>query len=422
VVCTLVALGLPSGCEKDDPTAPVRVSDLKIGTVDIERVVLGPNDSTLVRVQVLRGDGVPAEGVEVSFSELPNLTQQSFSKAEVLTDAGGWGSSTYRPLSGYQGTVTLRVAAGDDKEYATLQVSSSSESGVSIAISTNSGATSLPADGSSTIGMTVRLTTGLAAVPLPNTKVILTAGDQFIDLDGNGIFSGADQIVSSGDRNQDGRWDAEGALPDFVTTDLNGQASFLYTAGLQEGNVYLKATANGVSKDFVIFQHPTSLQVTALSANRELLADGVSSTLVETTVLNWGGSPIGGVIVRYVAGEPFTDVDGDGYFTAGVDSYQDTDGNGRWDAIGSIESVATTNQGGSAVVSYTAGLRKGLVEIRATTSSGSATTLVNLVAVPPAATVDLDLGLTILPADGVSSTTGNVIARDINGTAITGTE
>ncbi|MEZ4655334.1 MAG: hypothetical protein R3E12_17520 [Candidatus Eisenbacteria bacterium] len=422
LLCTLVVLGLPSGCEKDDTTAPVRESDVKIGDVEIERTVLGPGDSTVVSVQVLKGDDTPLDGVEVSFSELPSQTQQSFSKAAVLTDAQGWANTVYRPVSGYQGTVTLKVSAGDDKYYATLEVSAVSETGVSIAFSTASGATSLPADGSSAIGVSVKVTRGLDATPVGNAKVKLVAGDQFIDLDGDGTFSGADQIVGAGDRNQDGLWDAEGSLPNTVTTDSNGSASFLFTAGTHEGNVYIKATTEGASKDLVLYEHPTSLQVRTFSERRELLADGVSQTLIETTVLDWGGSPIAGVIVRYVAGEPFSDVNGDGYYTAGTDNYQDTNSNGKWDAIGSIESVSPTDQNGASVASYTAGLRVGQVEIRATTSAGSAVTAVDLVAVPPASTVDLDLGLSILPADGVSSTGGTVVVRDVNGAAITGKE
>lgn len=417
-----VLIAFAGGCSEDDTTGPSSDNDVRISRVEIDQAMLGPGESTELRVWVVRGadPGNPVEGVPVRFSELLSSGSGSFSKDEDLSDAQGRVTSDFTP-SIDQGQVTLKITAGDDIEYVTLQVTAAPSNAVQIAMSTASSATSLPADGSATLQVTVRVTRGDPAVPMANQRVLLTAGDQFLDLDGDGRFNGADQLLPTGDLNGDGLWNAEGSIPSEVTTDASGQASFLYVSGTHEGNVYLKATAAGVSKDLMLYQHPTSVQVRLSADQRELLANGVNSTFVTATVSDWGGSSINGVILRFVAGEVFTDVDLDGYFTAGVDSYEDANENGRWDAIGTIASTATTDGNGTARVSYTAGLREGPVSIHVTSSSGVATTEVQLLRVPPADRVTFRESTPIvLPADGISVAHGELEVFDISSAPIAG--
>lgn len=419
----LIIMGLPSGCQKDNTTAPeTNSSDLRIGSVEITESSLGPDESTEVRVWVVNGPdpGTPVEGIEVSFKEMTQPVSGAFSKDTELSDATGWATVTYQPSGGKDGTVYLRLQVGEDKEYREIQVGSTPTDGVSLSFATATGQSSIAADGQSSVAMTVTASRGLSAAPLANALVTLVAGDQFVDLDGDGVFTGTDQLVGSGDANGNGLWDAEGSLPEQVRTDVNGQAIFVYEAGDTERTVYLKATVEGVSSDFALFQHPTSLQVTAEVSSRELLADGVSQTSVRAMVSDWSGSPIEGVILYFVAGEPFTDANLDGYYTEGFDTYDDSNANGQWDAVGTIESVVTTGGDGAAWATYTAGLTQGPVTIRATSSSGSAVAVLELVPVPNASVLDLMVDPGTLPADGVSLATGSVQVRDVNGALVTG--
>ena len=420
---TMVVLGLPAGCQEETTQPPVQ-SEILIENFEVEQAAVAVGESTELRVWVVRADGeTPAEGIPVTFSEFPEQpgVNSAFSKDEELSDATGLATVTYTPQSS-EGEITLKVRAGGDIAYRTLLVGAPNQNGVQIQIATESGATAIPADGSSSVVFVVTITRGLTATPVTAAPVTVVAGDQFLDLDANGVFSAGDQLLPAGDLDGDGEWDAEGSVPEQVTTDLAGKATFVYQAGQTEGNVYLKLTMAEGAKDFVLFQHPTSVQISASASSRELLADGISQTAVRGTVQDWGGGAIEGVILRFVAGEPFTDANEDGYYTVGVDSYEDSNSNGQWDAIGSIESVATTGSDGGAWVTYTAGLREGPVTIHVSSSSGSNATTVNLVRVPPAWSMELSLDEDVLPADGLSVSRGLVKVYDVNGAVVSGKE
>lgn len=431
---TMVVLGLPAGCsDEDSPVAPDTQSDIRIGEMEIGGNRLSKEqiqdtvidvlsgESVELKVWVVKGDpGTPVEGATVAFSEFPsNLSASSFSKTEELSDATGWATVTYTP-SVAEGIVNLKIKAGSDIDYPELRVSSTPSNSVNLSVQAEGGATSIPADGNSSLALTITATQGVTATPVANAAMTLVAGDKFIDVDGNGVFSAGDQVSPSGDLDGDGEWDAEGSIPEQVTTDLSGKATFLYRAGENQGNVYIKVTMEGATLDYAIFQHPTSVQVTAQAGARELLADGVSQTRIEAQVSDWGGGGIGGVIVRFVAGESFTDVNEDGYFTPGIDSYVDANSNGQWDTIGSIESVATSDASGFANATYTAGTEAGPISIRVSTSSGSSEMTLDLVEVPPAWSINLLTDATTLPADGISQTTGTIMVRDVNGALVSG--
>ncbi len=419
----IVGLALPSGCQKDSPTNPADSPGLRIGSVEVESSTVAAGDTTEVRAQVVTGSGTgtPVPGATVTFGELSALSSGAFSKTEDASDAQGWASVSYVPTNATAGQVTLKIKAGSDIEYVTLQVGTGGSAGSALAFSTNTGATSLAADGVATLSITIAATSGVARTPVPNLRIVLAAGDQFVDLNADGIWSGTDQLSPSGDRNTNHLWDAEGTLPETVTTDANGRATFLYRSGSNVGDLWIKATGGGVSSDYKLYQHPLTLQVSLASATRELLADGVSLASIEARVVDWGNSAIAGVVVKFVAGEPFTDVDKDGYYTARVDSYEDKNHNGQWDAIGSISSTATTDQTGTVTVWYTAGLTAGDVTLRATTSNGSAESSLRLINVPPAGSlVFVEDNPIELYADGVSTVDLSISARDVNGLSLAG--
>lgn len=422
LMAVLFVLFLPAGCQKDSPVKPGNTDDVRIGRVEVDHASLASSDSTEVRAWVVRGaePGTPVDGVSVTFGEVGGLEAGTFSKTESATNAQGWASVIYRPQNITSGQVTLKVRAGNDIEYVVLSVSDTPSDVITLRFSTGTGGTSLPADGQTSISVNIKAERGVARTPVPSLQLKLVAGDQFLDQNKNGVFDAQDQLVPTGDLNRNGTWDAQGVLPATVTTDLNGQATFLFKSGPSVGNVYVKATGTDAAADYMLYQHPTTLQVTSQIDGREMLADGVSTLRLSTRVVDWGGLPINGVVVKFVAGEPFEDRDLDGFYTPGTDGYTDKNHNGHWDAIGSITSTETTDETGYAFADYTAGFEAGDVVLRATTTNGFAESVVKLVAIPPASNLALSSAASTLYADGASESELTLVVRDINGSTLAG--
>ncbi|MCJ7507095.1 MAG: hypothetical protein MUO85_00005 [candidate division Zixibacteria bacterium] len=101
-----------------------------------------------------------------------------------------------------------------------------------------------------------------------------------------------------------------------------------------------------------------------------LPANGDTTSEVTITVRDANGLPVtDGTIVRLAAGEKFEDADGDGYYNKDIDQLiYDTNKDGIWNPIGNIPMTAATTSG-VATATYTAGLRAGMVYIKATAGS-----------------------------------------------------
>jgi len=417
-----LSLGLPGACQKDTPTSSSPTQEPRLVALEVSRAVLGPGDTTLVRATVVRGTepAVPADGVGVRFSEMLEQQSGTFSKLQGTTGADGVAESVFRAAAEDSGLVTLRAEVGESVRYAMVLVTRQATGGLNLAVRTASNQTSLPADGLSQIEVEVTATQGALHSPVASLPLILTAGDQFLDENSNGVFDEGDRVVAAGDRDGDGVWDAQGTVPEMVATDPEGIARFSYEAGSDVGPVFLKITGPGASYELRLFQHSLSLQVAVSAGARELLADGVSQASVNVSVRDWNGDGVGGVLVKLTAGEPFTDVDGDGYYDARTDRFEDRNGNQQWDAMGTITSVVSTDASGTAAAVYRAGLSPGVATLKATTTSGASETVLRLLAVPPAKQVLLECQATTLYADGASTTQGTVEVRDINATPLAG--
>jgi hypothetical protein len=159
--------------------------------------------------------------------------------------------------------------------------------------------------------------------------------------------------------------------PTVDTTDANGLVASVFTAtGL--GTATIQVSAEGAQSK------TTQIEVVSAGETTKLMeieitpawlpADGISTSTVKATIRDLTGSLVDdGTVVRFVAGEDFDDIDGDGYFTEGVDKLKyDTNGDGKWNTIGIIPSYALT-QNGIAQVTYTAGFRTGTAYIKVTT-------------------------------------------------------
>lgn len=417
----LVGLGLPGACQQDKPLAPPSAGgELRIERLESDATTLQPGDSAQVRAWVLRGsDAAPVPGAAVVFREMPERGSGTFSKLESATDPLGWAVTTFWPTPGTAGQVTVRAQAGESVKYLVLQVVPISHESTSLEVGTADDRTGIPADGRSELEVTVTATTGEAKTPIPGLGLVLTAGDRFQDQNGNGVFDAGDQLIAAGDRNGNGVWDAEGTLPETAQTDAQGIARFVYRAGTAVGPVYLRMTGGGTARELILEQHGLDLTVTVTPEARELLADGISATGVSIRVSDWEGGPVTGVVVKLTAGEEFTDANGDGFHSAG-EPFDDADENGEWDANGTLAAVATTDWDGRAEVEYRAGVRPGPVSVRATTTGGWGAARIDLVAVPPAGALEVELAVGSVYADGTSRAAGTVRAHDLSGRPLAG--
>ena len=192
------------------------------------------------------------------------------------------------------------------------------------------------------------------------------------------------------------RWDARGAIDSYALTSSDGSATASYRAGIDTGEVRIRATVTGGSAEGLLnLVHVPSASVLLLEGDlTEVLADGRSQVTIDVHALDVNNTPIAGKRVRLVAGEPFDDANRNGVFDPGVDQLlSDLDGNSAWTPIGSIDGEVITGNGGTVSVSYTAGLITGQIAVKASVDGVSADLPIVLRALPPAMAVTVERSL-----------------------------
>jgi hypothetical protein len=413
-----------AGCEGDRATRPDSSGDspYTIPTMQVSQTSLAAGDSSVVSARVVGPDRVtPAAGKEVRFGESAGKRSGTYLAEVGVTDADGWARTIFVADVGGSGMATLKASVGEAVAYATVNLIGATDDGLLLTLSSPGGATALIADGASALSLRLNATQGSERTGVAGLAVRLTAGDRFDDRNGDGVYGSGDVLIPAGDSNGNGTWDALGSVPATVVTDASGNAEFTLHGSMTVGTTWVRATAMGKSTDLAIQFHPTALMVVIHRPTaRELLSDGLSTTEIVAEVTDYVGNPIQGVIVRFTAGEPFEDLDGDGEFTMGRDPFTDWNGNGRWDVRGTIESFAPSDPDGLARVNYTAGLDAGEVRIRATVSGGSAESSLWLVTVPTAARIEIGGERAAVFADGRSPIGGTLTVWDVNGTPLPG--
>ncbi len=219
--------------------------------------------------------------------------------------------------------------------------------------------------------------------------------------------------------------------PTMDTTDANGLAATVFTA-TDLGTATIQASAQGAP--------PKTAQIDVVSTEAEqtaepleididplwLPADGISTSTVRATLRDSTGTPIeNGTVVKFVAGEDFDDVDGDGYYTQGVDQLRyDTNGDGKWNPIGIIAPYAIT-QNGIAELTYTAGFRTGTAYIKVTAgNAGQQVQDYNTVLLVPTDAVAYIVltsersSIQVKGTGGVEATQVSAICYDANGNRV----
>ncbi|MEW6049555.1 MAG: hypothetical protein AB1644_00590 [Candidatus Zixiibacteriota bacterium] len=170
--------------------------------------------------------------------------------------------------------------------------------------------------------------------------------------------------------------------PAVDTTDANGEAATIFTASTS-GAATITASVSGstlsATSGLAIQQDQSqtgSGNVNVSVAPSLLLANGADTATVNITVRDAVGALApDSTVVLIVAGEKFVDNDDNGFWSQGIDSLVfDANANGRWDALGIIQSTAMTSGGtGQVSVQYISGNDALTVYVKATVNSNGIT-------------------------------------------------
>jgi hypothetical protein len=415
---------ITGGCSTENAQSPTTVgqSDMSIESLVANPVTVSAGDSTYIYARVVRGEESPepAVGVPVRFGKVGHLYEGTFSADAEVTDSEGRIVAIYQPIEAEVGPVDLKVIASDTViRYVSILVTPPSAGpDVPLSVEITGVESSIPADGASTTDLTI--TVMRDGRPSANEVVILAAGELFNDKDHNGVYDDTDDIL--GDGRTVGVWDAIGQIPASVTTGSDGTATATYTADDETGEVFIKATIGDVWFDYVISLHGEEAELLLEVMPSEMPANGLHNATIKATVIDWQGQPIQGKMVRFTAGEPFNDVDGDGYFTPENDTFTDANDNGQWDVMGEIYSYAVTSGSGVAAAFYLSGREPGEVTIYASTQDQRVSTKLTLMELPRVNTATWTWSPEWIYANGTSKATLSMRLQDVNGSLIGGKE
>ncbi|MEW6412144.1 MAG: hypothetical protein AB1483_06670 [Candidatus Zixiibacteriota bacterium] len=162
------------------------------------------------------------------------------------------------------------------------------------------------------------------------------------------------------------------------TTAADGSAAVMFTGAIA-GSAVITVSASGTSLTanvgVTITEEGTtgSGTVDVSVSPQVIIANGTDEAHVTVVVRDANMNPAAdSTLVKLCAGEKFDDIDGNGYWSSGIDTLiYDANDNDTWDAAGIIPSVAYTGGGiGTASVDFTAGNVTGTYYIKATVDDG----------------------------------------------------
>jgi hypothetical protein len=218
-------------------------SGLQVSQLTVNPTTVEVGATTVVEATVTDGTN-PMPNRVVWFQVEPSSAGY-FSPGVDTTGTDGTVSTVFTALS--DGTVSIIAVLNDNvSENISLAVSEQSHTGtgnVDLVIVP----TMIMADGQSTAQLTVTIRDANGDPVPDNTPVRFTAGEYFIDLDGNGYWTvGADSLVY--DNNNNGTWDAIGLIPSTAyVTGGAGQVSVDYTASTEATTVYITVRVDPAS-------------------------------------------------------------------------------------------------------------------------------------------------------------------------------
>jgi len=344
--------------------------------------------STLDVTVTVRRDGLPAPNETVLFAAGERFRDVDHNGVfsdpdELLTDDGDglWDAiGTIAPAAttnsnGEASVVytaaaeegTLFIKATVDTVSADLEVHLHAiESNIEVSVAP----AELLADGLSNAIVTA-VVTDAGGHPLNGKLVRFTAGEPFTDADGDGYYTSGESFT---DQNGNGVWDVRGQITSTGTTRENGSVTAIYVAGREPGDVtvYASTQEERASTTLELLELPPVVSSTWTWTPATIYADGASQAELRMTLYDINGGRVAGKDVTFVAGEPFTDNNGNGRFDEGVDTLGDEIiVNGTWDAIGDLPGSATSDLDGVVRLTYTAASTPGAIVVKATTAQWS---------------------------------------------------
>lgn len=224
--------------------------------------------STVIVEATVSASGTPQAGAWVHWTVTPP-TAGSFTSDSSVTDANGIATTIFNPTATGNAAISAEISNGSKQSEALSVVTpggGSTGSGlVTVAISP----TLMKADGSTSATVTITAFTPSSQLVPDSTPIRLTAGEWFIDMDGNGYFTPVIDTLKI-DYNANSLWDAIGQIPAVAYT-TNGVATVNYTAGSIASTVYILATVGDPGSSYAK-QATLSLTPNDSIANIELYA------------------------------------------------------------------------------------------------------------------------------------------------------
>lgn len=350
----LAAAVLVVGCSSRS-TSDDAGSDTTDITITASPAAFDVNSTSVVEAVVMN-DGSPVEGQLVEFSVQPTDAGY-FTPASATTDAEGTAATVFTATSTGSVILTAEGETADGSISSTVGISVNQQQQTGSGNVTISVAQSLLlANGSDTTAVTITVRDGDGQLVPDNTPLVVVAGEKFVDIDENGIWThGIDSLVF--DANGNGTWDAIGQIPtNIVTAGGAGEATANYVSGNNVGTVYLKVT---VGDQTIGGTAETSLQLqpNATINSIYLYSDSINLAVkgtggIETGILRATGYDIWGNPVPEGMTVTFLITDGPG-------------GGEQLDSVGYGPYTATTNSQGTAVVSVHSGQISGTIRVRA---------------------------------------------------------
>jgi adhesin/invasin len=237
-------------------------ADTVIATLGQNELVADGISSTIVSAVVYNEGGQPVPNTPVSFSV---VGPGSFLQPVVMTDSTGHAIATYRSAALTEDAgVDLQVAierTGDQKPMMLR----------GLMLNVRSVETSLPANGLSTTQIQVELRQSSSLVAVPNASI---------------------QMGSS-----------LGTIPAVAVTGTSGIATVNFTAGSETGLADIIARYGDLLTDTAQINlfAPAAFALDLSSSAASLLGNGLSSSLLEVTVLDQRGTPLRNALINWTA-------------------------------------------------------------------------------------------------------------------------
>lgn len=239
-LCLLVAgLAFLAGCDSAPKTTSPGgggVSQIHFGTPTASPDSLSQSSTTVVSITAFNSSSQPVTGVVVTFAVEPQ-NGGTFTPAVDTTGANGVAGTIFTPSRA--GNMILYATSGAvNSPYVSVTVASTNQAS-SGNITLDVAPSLLTADGISSAQVTIGVADDNDNPAPESTLVKLTAGERFVDVDGNGYFSTGDTLLI--DYNGNTEWDPIGFIPSVAYTH-NGEVTVDYTAGTEATTAYIKAT------------------------------------------------------------------------------------------------------------------------------------------------------------------------------------